>query len=183
LAVILNAHFKVNDFQPAPQLKFRTKLLIFTALLICMENTFWDLSRLENGKFVELFQNSFMLYVESGMVKMVERDIDILKIEQGEVLVKDYRNFKDFKAKFYKFIVDHYLPIPGESRARASGESASGESTGGEYRAIEERASGEPHRASTSGGHGWALELEQKSKKKVTWLRNLMPKFHRGQRG
>jgi len=143
-------------------------LLILTALLICMENTFWDISRLQNGKFVELFQNSFMLYVESGMVKMVERDIDILKKKKKEVFVniKDFQDLVDFKAKFYKFIVDHYLPIPGESRARASGESAGGESP-----AIEEQ------------GHGQALELEQKSKKKVTWLQNFMPKFHRRQRG
>ena len=75
-----------------------------TALLICIENTFWDINR--DGNFVELFKKSFTLYVESGLREMTERDIDILRNEQGEISEK---NFKDFNAKFYKFIVDHYL--------------------------------------------------------------------------
>ena len=53
---------------------------------------------------MELFKKSFTLYVESGMREKTERDIDILRSEQGELLVT-----KDFNAKFYKFIVDHYL--------------------------------------------------------------------------
>ena len=79
-------------------------MLIFmpTALLICIENTFWDINR--DGNFVELFKKSFTLYVESGLRAMTERDIDVLRNEQGEFLVT-----KDFNAKFYKFIVDHYL--------------------------------------------------------------------------
>ena len=39
------------------------------------------------------------------MREMVERDIDMLRNEQGEILCQA----EDFKAKFYKFIVDHYL--------------------------------------------------------------------------
>jgi hypothetical protein len=76
--------------------------LIPIALLICTENTFWDISGAQN--FVELFKTSFTSYVESGMRGMVERDIDILRNEQGGFSVTE-----DFKAKFYKFIVDHYL--------------------------------------------------------------------------
>jgi hypothetical protein len=56
------------------------------------------------GRFVELFKKSFTSYVESGMKEMVEIDIEMLRNEHGEFLVT-----KDFKAKFYKFIVDHYL--------------------------------------------------------------------------
>ena len=36
----------------------------------------------------------------------MERDIDILRNEEGELLVT---HSEDFNAKFYKFIVDHYL--------------------------------------------------------------------------
>ena len=74
-----------------------------TALLICTENTFWNIGGDDNN-FVELFKESFTIYVESGMKKMVEIDIDRLRNERGEFLVT-----KDFNAKFYKFIVDHYL--------------------------------------------------------------------------
>jgi hypothetical protein len=79
-------------------------VLIPIALLICTENTFWDISRDGTPNFVELFKKSFTSYVKSGMRERVERDIDVLRNEQGEFLVT-----KDFKAKFYKFIVDHYL--------------------------------------------------------------------------
>ena len=74
-----------------------------TALLICTENTFWKISR-DGGNFVELFKESFTLYVESGMKKTVEIDIDIFRNERDEISVT-----KDFNAKFYKFIVGHYL--------------------------------------------------------------------------
>ena len=79
-------------------------ILVFipTALLICTENTLWDING--NGNFVELFKKSFTLYVESGLKEMAERDIDILRNEEGGFSVT-----KDFNAKFYKFIVDHYL--------------------------------------------------------------------------
>jgi hypothetical protein len=73
-----------------------------TALLICTENTFWDISR--DGNFVGVFKKSFTLYVESGMRELVEKDIDILRNEQGAFSVTE-----DFCEKFYKFIVDHYL--------------------------------------------------------------------------
>ena len=117
------------------------------------------------------------------MMKMVERDIGIFINEGGGFLVTE-----DFKVKFYKFIVNHYLrkfhcfhlqldtskhflclntAIYGEYRARVSEESQ------------EEQASGEPQ-ASSSGGE--AIELEQKSKKMFNRLRNLMPKFHRRER-
>ena len=55
---------------------------------------------------MELFKRSFTLYVESGMKEMTERDFDILRNEQDIFSLEDW----DFDAKFYKFIVDHYLP-------------------------------------------------------------------------
>ena len=76
--------------------------LIPTALLICIENTFWDISRDDN--FLELFKNSFTLYVKSGRKEMMKKDIDILRNEQGEFLLG-----RDFAAAFHKFIVEHYL--------------------------------------------------------------------------
>ena len=71
-----------------------------------MENTFWelDINRHHDGNFVELFKKSFTLYVKSGMREKTERDIDVLRNEEGELLVTE-----DFNAEFYKFIVDHYL--------------------------------------------------------------------------
>ena len=71
-------------------------VLIPTALLICTENSFWY----RYGDF----EKSFSFYVESGMMEMVEKDIDILRNEQSEFLVT-----KDFQARFHKFIVEHYL--------------------------------------------------------------------------
>ena len=65
-------------------------------------NTLWDIKR--DGNFVELFKKSFALYVENGMMEMTERDIDILRNEEGEFSVT-----KDFNAKFYEFVVHHYL--------------------------------------------------------------------------
>lgn len=75
-----------------------------TALLICIENTFW--SR-DDGYFVELFEKSFALYVESGMKKKIEADIVVL-INQGGYLVTNEFKAK-FKAEFCKIIMDHYL--------------------------------------------------------------------------
>ena len=72
-----------------------------TALLICMENTFWNINKDVN--FVELFKKSFTFYVESGMKKKLEAAVDILRNEQG-----GWRT-KDFKEKFYKIIIEHYL--------------------------------------------------------------------------
>jgi hypothetical protein len=147
-------------------------VLIPIALLICTENTFWDISGDETQNFVELFKTSFTSYVESGIREMVEREIDILRNEQGGFSVTE-----DFKAKFYKFIVDHYLrkfqfflsalntsnhwhclclntAQPGESRAH--------------HDAIVEYAG-------ASGDE--MLELQQKNQKKNTWLQKLKLKF------
>ena len=68
-----------------------------------MENTFWDISG--DGNFVESFKKSFTLYVESGMREAMEIDIEKLRNKQGGFSVTE----DDFEAKFYKFIVDHYL--------------------------------------------------------------------------
>ena len=104
--------------------------------------------------------------------------IVMLGNEQGGFLVTE-----EFNAKFYKFIVDHYLrkfhcfylhskhhdlstyllytAIPGQSRDRASEEQ------------LSEQASQEPQ-AMASG-------LEQKNEKKFTWLRSLMRRLRRRQ--
>jgi hypothetical protein len=82
-------------------------VLISTALLICTENTFWDINSDHDGSFVELFKKSFALYVESGLKEMTERDVDMLTNEQDEI--SNSAKAKDFNAKFYNFIIDHYL--------------------------------------------------------------------------
>ena len=74
-----------------------------TALLICLENSFWRISSHGNGDFVESFKESFTLYVGSGMRMKTEVDIDIWK-NQGGPLVTD-----EFKAKFCEIIIGHYL--------------------------------------------------------------------------
>ena len=76
-----------------------------------MENTFWNIND-GDGDFVKVFKKSFTLYVESGRREMTERDFEILKNEQGQFLTRDSRpgdSGSDYYAKFYKFIVDHYL--------------------------------------------------------------------------
>ena len=144
-----------------------------TALLICTENTLWDITK--DSNFVELFKKSFTSYVENGMSQLVETDIDILRNEQGGFSVTE-----DFKAKFYKFIVDHYLrkfhifhsfaldttnhclclntARPGVSRVPASDSDGSDESV-------------------ASASEGQALVLKQKKEKKVTCLRKLILKL------
>ena len=77
--------------------------LMPTALLICLENTFWNIRKDLN--FVELFKKTFASYVESGMKKKTEADIDdILKNDPGEFPLA-----KDFKTRFCKIIIEHYL--------------------------------------------------------------------------
>ena len=70
-----------------------------TALLTCMENTFWNIS---DGNFVELFKKSFTLYVESGKKKKMEVDIDIL-VNQCQPWTMD------FAAEFYKIVIKNSL--------------------------------------------------------------------------
>ena len=157
----------LNAFLLVTFIYFLILVFIPTALLICTENTFWDING--DGNFVEQFKKSFTLYVESGMRDMTERDIEILRNEQNYDLTQSH-------GEFYKFIVNHYLrkfhclylhltsnhclcllntAQPGESQARDGGESTSGES---------------------QGGGGQVLE------QKFTWLRKLMLKFRRRQR-
>jgi hypothetical protein len=84
-------------------------ILILTALLICLENTFWHIS---DGNFVdsELFKKSFELYVESGMIKKIEADIMIFENEQGGLLVTEgHRSLRALRSEFYMFITGHYL--------------------------------------------------------------------------
>ena len=77
--------------------------LMWTALLICMENTFWNLSR-EDGNFMESFKKSFKFYVRSGMMRKTEADIYTLRNVQG-----GYQVTKSFKETFYNIITKHYL--------------------------------------------------------------------------
>jgi hypothetical protein len=79
-----------------------------TALLICMENTFWNISR--GGDFVELFKKSFALYIESGMSgmrKKMEADID--KLVSGNQSGHPLAVTEEFNEMFGKTIVEHYL--------------------------------------------------------------------------
>ena len=69
-----------------------------------MENTFWSTGiNKDHGDFMKSFKKSFTLYVESGMKKKVEADIDIL-CHQSVDLATD-----EFKGNFCKFIIKHYL--------------------------------------------------------------------------
>ena len=70
-----------------------------TALLICMENTFWNIN--SNSNFMELFKKSFTLYVESGMRHTIEADI--FRNQGGHLVTKE------FKKNFCKIITKHYL--------------------------------------------------------------------------
>jgi len=88
-------------------LNLKSSLIFFAALLICMENTFWNIHKDVN--FVKLFKASFSLYVESGMRKKAEAAIDILRRERG-----GHRVTKDFQEKFHKIIVEHCLSHPGD---------------------------------------------------------------------
>ena len=86
-------------------------MMIPTALLICMENTFWNTSR--DGNFVKLFKKSFNLYVKSGARKATEADIDLLKNHSGYQAVTSWTDSDseavEFKAKFCKLIIEHCL--------------------------------------------------------------------------
>ena len=77
-----------------------------TALLICMENTFWNIS--SDGNFVKLFKKSFTLYVESGTREKVEADIEILGFP-GRSWELDATELEEYKDKFLKIIMGHYL--------------------------------------------------------------------------
>ena len=147
----------LNDFLLVTFIYFLNLIFIPTALLICIENTCWNING--HGSFVELFKKSFTLYVESGMREMTERDLEILKNEQDPS-----------RDEFNKFIVNHYLRKFHSSRfylhlssnhclrllntSRDDGESANRESQGS----------------------------DSDPKKKFTWLRKLLLKFRRKQR-
>ena len=75
-----------------------------TGLLICMENSFWNIRR--NGNFVKSFKESFTLYIGSGMRMKAEEATNILRSEEGG---SGPKATKDFKARFCKLISDHYL--------------------------------------------------------------------------
>jgi len=77
-------------------------ILVSIAILICLENSFWNQDT--GGNFVDSFKKSFALYVGSGIRKTTEADIDVLRNEQGARPVTG-----TFKAKLRKIIMDHYL--------------------------------------------------------------------------
>ena len=74
-------------------------MLVSTAILICLENSFWNQDT--GGDFVDSFKKSFRLYVESGIRKTTEADIDVL--QGGRHITAE------FKAKLHKIIMDHCL--------------------------------------------------------------------------
>ena len=86
----------LNAFLLVTFIYFLILVFIPTALLICTENTFWNIEG--HGSFVELFKKSFTLYVKSGKREMTERDLEILRNEQNPS-----------RDEFYQFIVNHYL--------------------------------------------------------------------------
>ena len=84
-----------------------------TALLICLEDTFWytgiqvsmEFHHTRNN-FAEFFEESFTFYNESGMREKVEAEIDILTNEQGgSPATMD----SDFVKKFYTTIIENFL--------------------------------------------------------------------------
>ena len=76
-------------------------MLMQTALLVCIENTFWNTGT-SDGNLVELFKKSFTLYVESGKRKKMEADIVILMNQyQPET--------ENFVAKFYEIVIENSL--------------------------------------------------------------------------
>jgi hypothetical protein len=56
------------------------------------------------GNFFESFKKSFELYVESGMRKKTEADLDTFRNEQD-----GFRVTEGFQAEFCKFITEHHL--------------------------------------------------------------------------
>ena len=91
-----------NTFFP---IRCSTKLvpiLVTTAILVCLENSFWN--QATDSDFVDSFKKSFTLYVESGIRKTTEAAIDVLRNEQGGHPVT-----VEFEAKLHKIIMDHRL--------------------------------------------------------------------------
>ena len=143
-----------------------------------MENTFWGIKRDEELNFVELFKKSFTLYVESGMAEMTEKDIGILRSEQEKFSPQPASaRTKDFNAKFYKFVVDHYLRKlhcfflfafdTSNHCLRLLNTAHPGE--------FESRAGEEQLQVEASGGGAFALE--RKNEKKSTWLQKFKLKL------
>ena len=74
------------------------------ALLICMENTFWNIG--SDGNFVKLFKKSFTLYVKSGTREKVEADIEKLGYP-GRYW--EATELEEYKGNFFKIIIEHNL--------------------------------------------------------------------------
>ena len=83
-------------------------IMMPTALLICMENSFWNIS--SDGNFVKLFKKSFTLYVESGTREKVEADIENLG-HPNRYWDSEATELEDseYKEKFLKIIMEHNL--------------------------------------------------------------------------
>ena len=82
-----------------------------TALLICLEDTFWYTGisvkgqwGLGDNNFPGFFEKSFTFYDKSGMREKVEAEIDILTNEQGGSPVDS-----DFVEKFCKTIFENLI--------------------------------------------------------------------------
>ena len=76
------------------------------ALLICMENTFWNIS--SDSNFVKLFKKSFTLYVESGTREKVEADIENLG-HPDRYWDSEATELEEYKENFLKIIMEHNL--------------------------------------------------------------------------
>ena len=179
LAVFLNANFNSGQSSTTSYLKSKSSLTFFsgllnasfslwlfiyliilmpTALLICMENTFWNISK--DNNFVESFKKSFMSYVKSGMRKKMESDLDILRNQGGHLVTKE------FKANFCKIIIDHYL-----CKFYCF------------YLNLMHLTTFSPKYSPHWRLSFWVGSWNKRMKKKrLTWLQNLILKMHRGQR-
>jgi len=78
-----------------------------------MENSFWNHS--PSAIFVDSFTKSFTLYVESGIGKKAEAEVNVLLYKQRGRSVSH-----EFKTKLHKIIVDHRLPHPEDQAAVSS---------------------------------------------------------------
>ena len=120
---------------------------------------------------MKLFKKSFALYVESGIKKKTEAGLDILRKELKGARGHSVTVSKDFKEKFYMFIMEQYLR---EFHCFYI------------FFALDLTMIFCPNTAHPEDHHDQAYEWEQtngtvqENKKKFTWLQNSLLKIRRG---
>jgi hypothetical protein len=73
-----------------------------TAVLICLENSFWCLHDDVNSE--EAFKDSWRIYVSSGRKQLVDRDIS-----GQQIAVKMLTDSEEVKSTFLKIILQNLL--------------------------------------------------------------------------